>query len=109
MGGLGAVSFEVAATVTVPPEGTADGAVYVVAAPLAVVVGLNDPQAPEGAQLQVTPALAESLATLAASEALAPALREVGGAFVPAGKLTAIAGGGGGGCVVPPELPPPHA
>jgi hypothetical protein len=59
---------DVAVTVTAL-DGTAEGAVNVVAAPLDVVVGLNDPQEPLGAQLQVTPAFAESLLTVAVMEA----------------------------------------
>ena len=49
-------------------------------APLAVWAGLNAPQDPVGVQLQSTPAFAESLATLAATVAVAPAVMVVGGA-----------------------------
>ena len=39
--------------------------------PLAVLLGLKEPQLPDGTQLQVTPALAESLLTAAAMLACA--------------------------------------
>jgi hypothetical protein len=55
---------EVAVIVTVPPEGTVDGAVYVVAPPLAVFVGLKLPQ-PAEPQLHVTPAPSTSFVTTA--------------------------------------------
>jgi hypothetical protein len=55
---------DVAVMATVPPVGTVAGAVYVVAAPLAVFVELKVPQLVEP-QLQVTPALFTSLATVA--------------------------------------------
>jgi hypothetical protein len=42
---------------------------------------LNDPQLPAGAQLQVTPAFAESLLTIAVSVAVALVCNEVGGAL----------------------------
>ena len=60
---------EVAVTVTVPPVGIAAGAVYVVAEPLAVFVGLKLPQAPALPQVtdHVTPAFAGSLLTTAVS------------------------------------------
>jgi hypothetical protein len=95
---------DVALTVTVLPLGTADGAVYVVAAPLAVPVGLKLPHAPELPQVtdQVTPALAESLLTVAVRDCVALVCREVGG--VPL-KATLMAGGGGGLEL----LEPPHA
>jgi len=44
------------------------GAVYVVAAPLAVCVGLKEPQVPTGLHVQSTPAFVESLATTAVSD-----------------------------------------
>jgi hypothetical protein len=60
---------EVAAIVTVPPVGTAVGAVYVVEAAESVVdnAGLNDPQALVGPQVavQITPAPNGSLVTVA--------------------------------------------
>jgi hypothetical protein len=54
---------EVAVTVTVPPAGTVEGAVYVVDVPLPVVVVLNEPHALEVPQVtdQVTLALDELL------------------------------------------------
>jgi len=74
------------------PVGTAEGAVYVVAVPLAVLVGLNPPQAPALPQVadQVTPAFLESLLTTAVSDAVALVWSEVGGAGL---KATEIAGG----------------
>ena len=61
---------EVAVTVTALPLGIALGAVYVVALPLAVDVGLKLPHAPALPQVtdQVTPAFAESLLTTAVSD-----------------------------------------
>jgi hypothetical protein len=56
---------DVAVIVTVPPEGTVDGAVYVVAPPLAVFVGLKLPQPGDDPQLHVTPRFCTSLATTA--------------------------------------------
>jgi formylmethanofuran:tetrahydromethanopterin formyltransferase len=56
---------EVAVIVTVPPEGTVDGAVYVVAPPLAVFVGLKLPQPGDEPQLHVTPTLSTSFVTCA--------------------------------------------
>lgn len=58
---------EVAVIVTVPPEGTVDGAVYVVAPPLAVFVGLKLPQPGDEPQLHVTPAPSTSFVTCALS------------------------------------------
>jgi len=86
--------FEVAAAtmVTLP---AADGAVYVVAAPLAVCAGLKVPQAPAGAQLQSTPPFAESFVTVAAMETVPLAAKVAGGAV-----LKAIARTGGGGVTV---------
>ena len=57
---LVASAAEVAVTVTVPPVGGVAGAVNVVG--LEVVL-LNDPQLPEGAQLQVTAVLAFPVTT----------------------------------------------
>jgi hypothetical protein len=62
-------------------------------APLAVCVGLNDPQAPTGVQLQSTPALALSFETVAATGAVAATAMALGGAVV---RLTATAGVGAG-------------
>jgi hypothetical protein len=73
---------EVAVTVTVFPEGTAPGAVYVVIALLPVdVVGLTLPQADDDPQLtlQVTPAALLSLATTAVKLVVASTAREAGG------------------------------
>jgi hypothetical protein len=83
--------FEVAAAtmVTLP---AADGAVYVVAAPLAVCAGLKVPQAPAGEQLQSTPAFAESFVTVAAMETVPLTAKVAGGAVL---KVIARAGGGG--------------
>jgi len=55
---------DMAVTVIFPPVGTVDGAVYVVATPLAVFAGLKVPQ-PMKPQLHVTPALFTSLVTWA--------------------------------------------
>jgi hypothetical protein len=93
---------EVAFTVTMPPVGTAAGAVYVVAPPLGVWAGANDPQA---ALLQLTdqstPASDESFATVAVIEAVRPACSDFGGAALNETEIT------GGGVVVELE-PPPH-
>jgi hypothetical protein len=56
---------EVAVIVTVPSEGTVDEAVYVVAPPLAVFVGLKLPQPGDDPQLHVTPAPSTSFVTCA--------------------------------------------
>jgi hypothetical protein len=61
-------AVEVALTVTLPAVA---GAVYVVAAPLAVCVGLNVPQEAAGAQDQSTPALELSLETVTVRDAVA--------------------------------------
>src|SRR5437667_10977638 len=62
-----------------PADATA-GDVYVVLAPLAVEVGVNEPQAGGlGVQLHCTPAAAESLVTVAATLAVPPPASEVGG------------------------------
>jgi hypothetical protein len=66
-------AVEVALTVTLPAVA---GAVYVVAAPLAVCVGLNVPQEAAGAQDQSTPALELSLETVTVREAVAPAAKD---------------------------------
>lgn len=67
---------EVATIVTEPAD---PGAVYVVAAPLVVLVGLNDPQLFAGMQLHDTPAFVESFVTVAVNWAVCPAVTEVGG------------------------------
>lgn len=56
------------------------GAVYEVEYALEVVVGLNEPHALAGAQLQPTPAFAASFVTLADMFAVAPNWRVAGGA-----------------------------
>ena len=61
-----------------------------VALPLAVLVGLKDPQL-AGVQLQVTPPLAESLETVAVNCAVWPPVTEVGGLLIATEML---AGGG---------------
>ena len=68
---------DVAVIVTLPAVA---GAVYTVAAPLAVCVGLKLPQAPAGAQLHVTPLLLESCVTVATIDAVRLISRELGGA-----------------------------
>ena len=60
-----------------------------------LVVGLNEPQLPLGAQLQVTPAFVESLATTAIRVAVALICSDPGGAGVsdtemPAGAVTVM-------------------
>jgi hypothetical protein len=70
-----AEAVEVAVTVTVP---AAPGAVNMVAAPLAVWVGLKLPQEPVGVQVQSTPALVLSLVTVAESDAVPFGAKEVG-------------------------------
>ena len=66
---------EVAFSVTVAGVGTAPGAVYVTAAPDALVVGATDPQAaplhPVPVTVQVTPLFAESFATVAVKDCVA--------------------------------------
>jgi len=74
--------MELAMMTTCPPAGAAVGAVYIVLAPLAVETGLKEPQVALGVQLQLTPALAESLETVAATLAVPPAGSEDGGRVV---------------------------
>jgi hypothetical protein len=50
----------------------------VTATPLEVWFELNEPQVPAGAQLQVTPPFAESLATVAVMACVAATCRDVG-------------------------------
>ena len=78
---VGAVA-EIAVIATLFPDGTLVGAVYCVAAALAVCAGLNEPQAPLGTQLQFTPPFDESPATVAAMLAVAPVVNEPGGGVV---------------------------
>jgi hypothetical protein len=70
-------------TVTVPPAGTVEGAVYVVDVPLPVVVVLNEPHALEVPQVtdQVTLALDELLVTTAESCVDVPVDSDVSGAM----------------------------
>jgi len=53
-----------------------------VLAPLAVETGLNEPQAELGVQLQLTPAPAVSLETVAATLAVPPGGSEEGGGVI---------------------------
>jgi hypothetical protein len=68
------LATDVALMVTVLPVGGVAGAVYVVAVPLAVAAGLNEPQF-ELPQLtdQLTPLFEGSLATVAVTDAVLPA------------------------------------
>jgi hypothetical protein len=91
------LAVEVAVIETVP---AADGAVYVVAAPLAVCVGLKLPQVAAGEQDQSTPALEESPETVSVIVAVAPVFSAAG---LP---LMAPVIVGGGGVVVLLEPPP---
>ena len=75
------LAVQIAVMVTLP---AAAGAVKVVAAPLAVCAGLKLPQLPVGEQLQSTPSFEESFVTVATILAVAPVLRDVGGAVVNA-------------------------
>jgi len=74
--------MELAMMTTCPPAGADEGAVYVVLAPLAVETGLKEPQVALGVQLQLTPALAVSLETVAATLAVPPAGSEDGGGVI---------------------------
>lgn len=60
----------------------AEGAVYVVFAPLAVWAGLKAPHVPAGVHVQSTPAFAESFWTAAVSVAAPFTAREAGGGVV---------------------------
>lgn len=60
------------------------GAVYAVLAPLAACAGLNEPQDPDGVQLQSTPPFELSFATVAAMDVVAPRVNVEGGAVVRA-------------------------
>jgi hypothetical protein len=78
---LAGFRVEVATMVTVLPLGMSEGAVKVVEPPLAVCVGLNEPQELEPQVTdQSTPSLRESLVIVAATEAVAPAGKAAGGA-----------------------------
>jgi len=79
-------------------------------APLAVWAGLNDPQDAEGVHVQSTPALAESLATVAATLAVAPGFMLAGGAVPNVMDIAGEVGGAGGaGVLVLVELLEPTA
>ncbi len=80
---------EVAVTVTLLPLGTELGAVYWVFWPLLVLVGENEPQLPEGEQLQVTPPFAESLVTCAPTSVTAVTPIVPGGAGCSATEIDA--------------------
>ena len=68
--------------VTLPPEGMAAGAVYVVADPLAVTAGWNEPQAdaPQAAAHVTCGFTDTSLSTVALNAKAPPTWREAGGA-----------------------------
>ena len=97
---------DVAVRVTVPPDGTVLGAVYVVGLPLGVEVGLNVPHVPIGVQVQFTPAFLLSFVTVADTPTLLPVIIDEGG---NSAKVKDI----GWGPVPPPPLvllpPPPQA
>src|SRR5271168_478953 len=82
---------DVAVIISSVPVEVLAGAVNIVAVPLAVADGLNDagPQAFVGAQVQVTPLFALSLATVAVIDATADVLIDAGGAWL---NVTASAG-----------------
>lgn len=96
---------EVATMVTLPPVGVAAGAVYVVAVPLGVEVGLKAPHAFAGVQLQFTPPGGESFCTVAATLVVPPVKSHAGGIVESAMDM---AGGGGGLVTGAGILPPPH-
>jgi hypothetical protein len=82
---------EVAVIVTAPLlPGTEFGAVYVVATPLAVCVGLKEPQEPAGAQLQFTPSPSGSFCTAAVTDALLLISMYAGGAWVMVTTIGAL-------------------
>jgi hypothetical protein len=83
---------EVAVTVTVPPAGTAEGAVYVVEAPLPVVEVLNEPHALAVPQVtdQVTLTLDELLVTAAESCVDLPVDSDVGGAVANSTEIGCV-------------------
>jgi len=70
-----------------------------VLAPLAVETGLKEPQAELGVQLQVTPALAVSFVTVAATLAVPPTGSDAGGAVV----MVTTTDGGTICCEPPPQ------
>ena len=84
---------EAAVMVTVVPEGTEMGAVKVVAVPLAVCVGLNEPQLAEAqVTVQLTPALEPSPVTTAAIMKLLPTLTLPGKADSKDTKMPGLGG-----------------
>jgi hypothetical protein len=97
---------EVAVTVTVPPAGVTKGAVNVSAVPLADELELRLPQTVLVPQVtvQVTPAFAVSLVTVAVTACWLPATAELG----PLTETVIDAGGGLVGPMLVVE-PPPQA
>jgi hypothetical protein len=92
---------DVAVTVTLRFAATVLGAVYVVAAPLAVAVGDTEPQgAVEHVTVHVTPLFDESFTTLAMKFTVCPESTLCG---VDGETLTEISGGGGGGALAAPH------
>jgi hypothetical protein len=82
---------DVAVIVTLPPVGGVEGAVYTVAAPLAVATGLNEPQDPMGVvQLQFTGVVAGSLTVVATIDTVVAISSAPGGGVV---RVIAITGG----------------
>jgi hypothetical protein len=61
-----------------------------VVAALAVCVGVKEPQALPGAQLQVTPLFADSFEIVAAMVAVAPVCKDVGGAVLSLTEMAAL-------------------
>jgi hypothetical protein len=95
---------DVAVIVTVLPEGTEAGAVYVVKAPLAVVEEPNEPHDADGVQFQLTPPFAVSLVTVAPILVIAVTPIVLGGM-----GCSVTESAGGGTCVVVEPVPPPQA
>ena len=81
---------DVAVIVTAPPVGAVEGAVYTVAAPLAVAGTLKEPQNPVGEQLQFTGVVAGSLTVIATIAAVVAINSAPGGGVV---SVTEITGG----------------
>ena len=73
-----------------------------VAAPLAVCVGLNEPQEAAGAQDQSTPALELSFETVSVRVAVAPVVSDAG---LPLMEPVIAGGVGGGALLEPPPQP----
>ena len=95
---------EVATMVTLPPVGTAAGAVYVVIVPLGVEVGLKAPHAVRGAQLQFTPFAAESFWTVAVRLAVPAVASHAGGIVESVTERDCGAGPGAGELTPQPEI-----